>query len=382
MMEGLQISIPQRMLLLRIVLIISLVVSVLLSLPLWSGSRNFPCAAVVPESLINSSFDFIYILIALICWLSSLILKRDRLLIFIACVFCAVLVVFDLNRLQPWFYVYNCMLLVFVFYNGRVDDPNKYTAYFIILQIMLASVYFFCGLSQLNPLFTETDFLDIVSPLKKLMSERQFTFFNKLGSAIPYLLMFIGLGLIISPIRYLAITFGVCIHFLLIIFLFPSSGNQNYSLWFSNLCFMAMMILLFSGKTKQRYFSPTFLFNLPIFYPVMTVFVILPLFNNSGQWPDYPSFNFKSGNYTSAVISLSPEASEKLPPSLKKYCDPSYTFLVFDYKSWCRDELHVDCYPSALVFNSICGYLRATTNMDVKEIELQMIQKQKLLLKP
>lgn len=382
MMEGLQISIPQRMVLLRVVLIVSMIISVLLSFNLWAGYREFPYASVIPNNFAWPPYDYVYIIFALLCWISSLFLKKQRLLIFIAFLISLALVLADVNRLQPWFYVYGTMLLVFVFYNGRVDDPNKYTSYFIILQIMLASVYFFCGLSQLNVLFAGSDFLDVISPLKKLMSERQFVFFNKLGFAIPYVLMFIGIGLVISPIRYLAITFAVCIHFLLLIFLFPSNQNANYSLWFSNLCFMVMIILLFSGKTKQRYYSPTFLFNVPIFYPIIVLFVIMPFFNNSGRWPDYLSFNFKSGNTSSAMISLSPGTSEKLPISIKKYCEPNYTFMVFNYKAWCREELHVDSYPGTPVFNSICNYLRTFTSNDVKEIELQEISKQKLLLKP
>lgn len=382
MMEGLQISIPQRMILLRITLVCSLVISVLLSLPLWGGYREVPYAPVFAENPVRGPFDLVFIAVTAILWIGSLFLNAHRLLIALAFLFCIALVLFDINRLQPWFYVYNAMLCVFIFYNGRVDDSNRFTAYFILLQIIFASVYFFCGLSQLNKLFIDSDFTDLISPLTSMMSERQFLFFKKMGSLVPYLLMFIGLAFVISPIRYLAITLATLLHLLLLILLFPSAKNQNYALWFSNLSFIVMLILLFSGKTKQRYFSPTFLFQIPFFYIVILLFVILPFFNNSGKWPDFLSSNFKSGNVKSAQISLSEKSSAHLPVSVKYFCYPHYGFLNFNYKAWYLNELHADCYPAVPVFNSIYNYLLAQQEPGVKEIELQLLPKQKLLLKP
>jgi len=309
-------------------------------------------------------------------------LNKQRLLIFLAFVLSLVLVAFDINRLQPWFYIYNAMLVVFVFYNGRVDDSNKFTSYFIILQIIFASVYFFCGLNQLNKLFVDSDFSEIISPLTRMVSERQFLFFKKTGVVIPYVLMFIGFGLIISSIRYLAITLALVVHFLLLILLFPSAKNQNYALWFSNLSFMIMLLFLFSGKTKQRYFSPTFLFQIPLFYAVMVLFVVMPFFNNGSNWPDFLSANFKSGNPNSVQISLSEKAMEALPESERRFCHPHYSFMNFDYKAWYLDDLNVECYPDKRVFNSIYEYLKDSDKQLVKEIELQLVPKQKLLFKP
>lgn len=381
MMEGLQISIPQRMMLIRITLVVSLIVSVLLSLNLWGGYRSVPYAAIITQQWLKPPYDYVYTGLLIFSWAASLFLNKQRVFIFFSVVISILLVLMDVQRLQPWFYNYTAMLTVFIFYNGRVDDSNKFTAYFIILQTIFASVYFFCGLSQLNSFFVSTDFLEIISPLRHLVSERQFLFFNKLGFVTPYMLMFIGLGLVISPIRYLAITLALLMHVVLLIFLFPSAKNPNYALWLSNLSFMVILFLLFSGKTKQRYFSPTFLFQIPFFYIVVMLFVILPFFNNSGLWPDHLSSNFKSGNNTSAMISLSQNAADKLPAGLRKYCSPHYTFQIFDYKKWVREELHADCFPGEPAFNSIYNYLRDLDKGPVKEIELQVIPKQKLLFK-
>lgn len=370
------------MMLLKVTLIFSLIISFLLSINLWAGYRSVPYSSLIGPNPLKAPFDAVYITVAMVLLLSSLVLNRQRLLICLALLICVLLVLFDINRLQPWFYIYAAMLWVFVFYNGRVDDPNKFTAYFIILQIILASVYFFCGLSQLNRLFIEADFSEIISPIRTMISERQFLFFKKMGFLVPYVLMFIGLALIISPIRYLAITLAMVMHVLLLVLLFPSSKNNNYALWFSNLSFMVMLMLMFSGKTKQRYFSPTVLFQIPLFYPAIAFFVILPFFNNSGLWPDFLSSNFKSGNTNTAVFFVSEKAAEQMPTSITRFCKPEYNFRRFAYKEWFSNELHAECYPGRLVFNSIYNYLRDSDKQLVKEIELQFVPKQKLLLKP
>jgi hypothetical protein len=275
------------------------------------------------------------------------------------------------------------MLFVFVLYNGRVDDPNKFTSYFISLQIVVASVYFFCGISQLNSAFVDTQFSEIIAPLKNAVSERQFLFFKRLGVIVPYFMMFTGIGLIISPIRYLAITMGLLLHLFLIIFLFPSFVNHNYALWFSNFPFAILLLLLFSGKTKQRYFSPSYLLQLPVFYGIMIFFVVMPFFNSSGNWPDYLSSNFKSGKNKSVAFKVDEDLYKRLPLYQKSFCRPEGKQLYsFEYNQWCRNELKVECYPEKPVFNSIYMYLRRVKEDNVKETQLALAEGEILLRKP
>lgn len=382
MIDGLKLSIPQRMILVRITLIFSLIISIFLSLDLWGGYRTFPYAPLFGKTFIFPPYDFILSGLAILGWLCSLFLKKHRLFIALSLILGMLLVIGDLNRLQPWFYVYNAMLAIFIFYNGRVDDPNKFTSVFIILQLIFASVYFYCGISQLNSHFIESAYCDIISPLKQLMSERQFLFFKKMGAAIPYLLIFTGLGFTISPLRYLAITLSITMHVVLLVFLFPSAKNTNYALWFSNLSFIFMVVLLFSGKTKQRYFSPTFLFKMPLFYFVAVLFLLMPAFNIVNRWPDYLSSNFISGNTATASIILSKNAKEKLPFYLKYFCQPERSVFIFNYDAWCAHELHSSCYPAPGVFNSIYYHLSYLTGAGVKDLQLIVHPKTKLLCKP
>lgn len=348
-MEALEISIPRRLKYLRIVVTIGLFISFLLCFNLWGGQRFFPAIPVIKNFILMPPYDYALIILSLIFLLCSLILKPTRSFIFLALIVNCVLVLFDLNRLQPWFYIYNVILIIFLFYDGRVDNPNRFTSFFIYIQLIVASVYVFNGLSQLiNPYFIITDFRDAILPLEKIVSDRQFAFFLKLGKGVPFLFLFIGFGLLVKPVKYLAISLGIGLHFLLIILLFPSVNNSNYALWFMNIVFAFMMVFLFSGKTQQRYFSLTVLFQRPLFYIVLITFWMMPMLNYSKRWPSALSSNFKSGNSDKENIKISENTFKALPLYVKSFCNRNDNYYVLKVSSWCRHELHSEYFNQSV----------------------------------
>ncbi len=382
MIEGLSIPIPQRLLLIRVTVCVSLIISIFLTFNLWGGQRSFPYAPAFDLSYIKAPYDYFFVAFFLLFIFGSLFLKKHRLLIFLALLLGAAMVIFDMNRLQPWFYIYCAFLFVLMFYNGRIDDANKFTSFFIVLQLIFCSVYIFNGISQLNSAFIETDFPELISPLQNMMSERQFLFVKKIGVFTPYALILIGVGLLIRVVRYLAITFAVIFHILLIIFLFPTSVNQNYAMWFCNVTFIPLLFLLFSGKTKQRYYSPTLLFQFPLFYLVIILFWVMPFFNPKNLWPDNLSANFKSGNTNAVEIKFTKNVLDVLPPYVQHFCIPADSAFVLDYNSWCRDELNTNCYRENITFNNIYYYLQTQSKASVNDLQMVLKPKQKLLFKP
>src|SRR6185436_1371208 len=101
MIEGLQLNIPRRMILVRIVLTFSLVISVLLSFNLWAGARSFPYAPAMGVFEYQLPLDYVVIILTLLLWIGSLFFQWHRLLIFSAVALSVLLVMCDLNRLQP-----------------------------------------------------------------------------------------------------------------------------------------------------------------------------------------------------------------------------------------------------------------------------------------
>lgn len=382
MMEGLQISIPHRMKLLRTVLVLSLLTSLFLSIHLWAGARKFPYTPWLFSFRIEPPYDYVYLILLTFLCFATLFLRKQRLFLFFIVLFCAWLVICDLTRLQPWLYTYLALLVVFIFYSGRVDDSNKFTSYFIILQIVAASVYFYTGLNQMNNNFVDSEFIQLIAPMREMMSERQFLLFAGMGHAVPYILAGLGVGLMIPSIRFLAVALAIVMHFFLLLFLFPSSKNMNYALWFSNLVFILVLLLLFSGKTKQRYFSPTFLIQMPLFYAILFLFVLAPAFNRWGNWPDFLSSNFRTGNTNTALILFSERVYDKLPEFEQQFVLYSGNGYILNYQDWCLSELNSECFPDKKVFNSLFSHIVELNGGDVKEIELKYLPHAGLLRKP
>ena len=372
MTEGIQLNIPQRLSLIRTVLTISLVVSVLMSFNLWAGERSFPYAPALESPFMNTWAGALLLGLSVLLLLGSIVFKAQRMFIFLGLAIYALLVLNDVNRLQPWFYVYSVMLFVFVCYNGRVDDSNRFTSFFILLQIILASVYFFSGLNQWRMANGVDAYLELIQPLKSVLSMRQYAFAQKTAVLAPFVLMFIGIGLVIKPTRYLAVSLALLVHVLLLVLLFPAGNRFNLSIWFCNISFAVLVMVLFSGKTKQRYFSPTYLFRMPLFYLIMALFTILPLFNSRGLWPDYLSANFNTVNNRRAGILISKVVYENLSDYHRYFCTPRGRMYIMDYNAWCNYELRVSCAPEKKVVKAVSDYLNALDKQAVKETELAL----------
>jgi hypothetical protein len=344
----------------RIILTMSLLISILTSYNLWCGERTFPQIPVWPQFYLNRSGEWFLLILYCLSLLASLFLRRERLSLFISLIIAFVFVLTDLNRLQPWFYFYNAMLLIFVFYNGRVDDPNKFTSYFIILQLIFASVYFFCGLNRFGLNFVEQEFTTSIAPLNSILSIRHFLFLIKIGQFIPFILVFIGLSLIITPLRYLAFSFVIVFHLILFILFSPIMRIYNYPLWLSQIAFAFLSFFLFSGKTKQRYFSPSFLFKVPLFYLTMLLFVIFPFCNQMDVWPNCFSFSFKNLKHSNKHLIINSAEYNSLPMYPRSFCRNLNENYVLDYQAWCENELNVSCNEVMRVESSIKNYIEIT----------------------
>ncbi len=373
MMEGIQLSIPQRMIILRSLVVISLAVSILLSLPLWAGERYFPNSPLINEGLtLLPPYNYLPLLGVLGFLVLSLISIYKRSFLFCAVLVLTYLVLCDINRMQFWVPVYIGMLLVFIWYDGRVDDSSKFTSYFIVLQLIVAAVYFFGGLHRFNSSFVNEVLPQLFKPLQGVISFRQFNLLLKIGRGIPYVMVFIGLGLVISPIRYLALALAVCMHMALLVFLFPSVHQQDYAMWFSNLVFLLLLLFLFSGKTKQRYYSPTFLLQLPVFYLVVFCFVIMPFVNVvGGAWPDCLSFNFLTGAEKRVEIVTGPNTLWHLGYYEPNFYEKRNNTYVLNYEQWCEHELHAHCVTEWPVFTALYAHILDQNEEAVTETVLQ-----------
>jgi hypothetical protein len=340
-MEGLQITIPQRLKMARVSLSLTLLVCHLLTFRLWLNAREFPRLPMFNGFIIDPLLENIIAAAAGLCLLFSFVMRRQRLLLFVYFLIVLVLVGADVNRLQPWLIVFGSMLLVLVFYNDRVDDPNNFTSLFIVLQIVLAGAYL------LNALYLfkngiNHEFESVASPLRDSVSERQWSIILRCAPAMPWVLLGIGITLLLPALRYLGIAFGIVLHVLLLILMFPSQQRMNTALWFSSVTFIVMTLLLFSGRTKQRYYSPVFLLRQPLFYLCAAFFMVIPLvqLQTVNGLENYTAFRIK---VPAAAVPVKPVEYEGMSLYQKAFCVKNEGGYSLNYSQWFMHESRSVC---------------------------------------
>ena len=378
MATGLQLNIFHRLKLIKISVAIGLLLSMLCSYNLWGGQRWFPVCPVFKGFSISPPYDYILLGVEIILIFFLVTVSKPRLVIFLILVLNLIYVLLDQNRLQPWFFIYNSFLVVLLFYNWRIDNINNYNSFFIILQLCFAAVYVYSGLQKFNPGFINDTYPWFIKPLTNFVSERQMNTLYKTGYVIPIIEIFIGFGLLIKPLRFIAVPLVILLHVIILILMGPFGNNYNPVVWPWNLMMIILAVLLFSGKTNERFFSISHLFKQPVFYLVMTLFWILPAFNLVGKWETYLSFSLYSGNNNNAKILLSDEAYNRLPFYIRHYAhNQSGQYLLYP-KEWCLYELKTPLYPEKRIFENVNNYVQVITHSTEQDVKLVYIEKLKL----
>ena len=212
-----------RLQFIKLTVLLGLFCSVVLSYNLWGGPRFFPKAHLFANfQSLQAPFDYLYLILLVILIIVSF-LSQSKIPTLFLILFSAFLCIDDQNRLQPWFYNYILILFVLLFYKQRVDESNNYTSIFITIQVLVALIYIFSGLQKFNSFFIEDTLKWVISPLETHFSIRQINLILKLGHSIPYLECFIGIGLLIKPLRYLAVPLVIIMHLLILVKLYNTS---------------------------------------------------------------------------------------------------------------------------------------------------------------
>ena len=354
MNEGLQIRIPGRMMFSRIALTMAMVLSTLLTYNLWAGDRLFPKASLWAANP-GRTLEAVLFFTALACLLGSMFFRWQRVLVGCGLAMLLYLASCDVNRVQPWFFVYASMLLVFVFFNGRVDDPSHYTSLFVALQLMYVAVYFAVALNLARDGGLAERARHLATPLGAFLSERQFNGLLRLVPVVPWLVFLTAAGLVITPVRFLAISVAAGFHVVLLWFQFPHDP-AGWAAWLKNVTFLLLLPLLFSGKTRERHFDATTLFFSPMFYFALGAFYVLPIVKELSHGPRaIPRMPWTSVDKPAAIVVSDPGT---LPAHLRAYCVSVGDTTLLNYEAWCMRELHGTVYPSDRVAYSILTEFR------------------------
>lgn len=360
------ISMPSRLRAVKNILAIGVITNILLTWRLWTSDRLFPQIPLIDgiRPLLHP-YDKIlfgwFVLLAVF----MLVNRRPRpaiLLFFLTGIF---MCLSDQTRMQPWFYQYMLMIFVLMFYNWRVDEPKIYSTVFTTIKIVMGLVYIWSGLQKINPHFFNETWPYLIKPFERFGTPEMCNYLQKFGYLVPFIELFIGLGLWFRSSSQVAVITGILMHVLVILMMAPFSEHFNAVMVAWNVTSIFLLYIIFAGRTEVYYYHLSSTLAFKPLYVVVFLMGIMPALYFFNRWDANLSYTQFSGKNKSADIYLTFEARKKLPFYLQYFTyETERGYYRLPLNTWAMHELQVPGYPEKRVFLQIESYIRQITCCD------------------
>jgi hypothetical protein len=337
----------------------------MLSPRLWLTTRNCPHTPVwdgLPDLPTPGDWLLLGLLLATLGAIVGS--NRPRLALIVFVTLAGFWSLWDQTRWQPWFYQYLFMFAALAC-GAPPDNPERNEASLNACRLIIACTYFWSGLQKLNWNFAHADFPWLMAPLLKHLPESCHQFLDGSPWAAALTECAIGLGLLVWPLRPLAVVGALSMHLLILYCLGPWGHRWNTVVWPWNVAMMVFVVVLFS-RTRQLMPWHILWPRRFLFARLVLLFGILPLLNFFDCWDSYLSAALYSGNTPDARIFISEDVLDRLPNDVKYHVwvggntpddfDPDCPYEV-DIGGWSMAELNVPCYPAERVYRGLARRL-------------------------
>ena len=346
----------RRLLILKWILCLALLAGLALSPRLWITDRAFPTVpafSALPE-LPNGLCVALSCAMALLVVLAAL-LPRPRLLLLAIPICGAVLVLFDMNRLQPWFYQYLLMFLALGLVRWDPSDDRHAKHALAICGVILGFLYIWSGIQKANPAFATNVFPWLLEPLAELTGDG----IASIPFIAPVFETLIGILLIVPWTRTVGLIGAVGMHSLLLFLLGPFGHDYNSVVWPWNLAMLGMVLVCFLRNEEPVIRTA---WNPALGKATMVLVGIMPLLSFFEKWDDYISASLYSGRTKDGWIMFSEDAANRftdsLTPAEYERLKGAFDGYSLDVTSWSMAELNVPLYPERRVYDGVAQKLR------------------------
>ncbi len=271
-----------------------------------------------------------------------------------------VLVLFDQQRLQPWFYLGGLIALAWlVFPTARAGAW---------LRLLLVSLYFWSAVGKLDVSFVHEMaplFLNgLAWGLGFLPRGTLAAWPNWLVWSLPIGELLVALVLLVPRLRWLGIALALTLHGLLLVILGPWGLGHSPAVWVWNALFLILVPAAFGARSQQATLEPASEALTPASEPrgrsrraewaasvVLGGAVVLPALEPWGGFDVWPSWGLYAAGNARVELYLHREDLARLPPRLS---EPSWMPPVWAREEWVRvrtdrwslNDLAAPVYPS------------------------------------
>lgn len=322
------------------VVIVGLLVGIGMSLPFWLNERTFPLIPILPFTLPLNAIAAQILLGALgLALISAFFFAKQRVLVLLTILLMMVVAFQDYNRLQPWYFQYWTILVLFI---PLARSYKKYLEVDHILfafQIALVSVYFFSGLFKFNDGFYHRVAPYVYSPITEILINSK-PYLYPTAYAIPWLEIALAIGLFIPRIRFFALIGGTLLHLGILLLVGPLGMGENSIIWPWN---ATLIILLWLAFYKAKNYKLN-LYISKLQWPakiIMVMVVLLPFLNLKGWYNEHLSYELYSGRTFTPHIRYHYKLIKNTPDYLVPYTWKNGDTVFVNIYKWSMEENNV-----------------------------------------
>ncbi len=310
---------------------------------LWIADRSFPTVPVfegLPDlpQIATVAASVLFVLSVLLAAAAS----KPRPLLFAALAIGAALVLFDINRLQPWFY--QLMLLFAALSLANWSDPEspRSRAALALCGLILAATYFWSGAQKANLAFGTEVFPWLLGPLGERL--------GRLWPVAPVFEVAIGVLLLAPKTRPWGLAGVVVLHVLLLLLLGPLGLNYNAVVWPWNFWMPVIAAAIFFRNAD---FGIRDALRPPLGKAIAVLVAAMPALNFIDRWDDYLSASLYSGRAREAFLSFDESSLRKLPEHIATFVPEDSFPIGVDLTEWSMADLGVPPYPEVRVYRAV-----------------------------
>jgi hypothetical protein len=245
------LSISQRLRIVKTILALSLITSVCFTINWWLPAGYYPKMALYDFSF-NQIADYVLLGVLSISLIGVLLYRSPRFFVFLSTL-CLLFAVFsDTAKGQYWLFFYIGVLLLLCGHNWRIDNPRRYSSVFTAIKILVCLIYVLSAVQFLQTSVNGNVWLQFIAPLEKICTPEQHKYVLGIRYVVPFIELFIVVGLFINRIKMAAIVIGVCLHLFSFCLLLAETPYANAAILIWNVSMIFLLYFLFAGKTAEQ----------------------------------------------------------------------------------------------------------------------------------
>ncbi len=289
--------------------------SVFICFKLWHNSRTFPTIPVfsfLPSLTVPLNFVLLGLLIALL--IAALFVNRPGLFIPVILGLTGLLVLEDINRLQPEFYIFSMLLfLVYLHACNKVEEEKL----FLIFRILISAIYIFTGLNKINACFFINVYGPMINKLQGVLPAPGYSLLSSLSFLIPAMEIGTGIAIWIPKLKKISFFLAAAFHLSILMMLGPLVLNSNYSVFPWNICMVVFVFVLYKHQTGYGLLKS--MKDNRYVQAALVLFVLVPSSHFLNLAGSFVSFDVYSGKYGYTYVFIPEDMYPKLPEYIKHY---------------------------------------------------------------